>query len=288
VLLRGFSVTEAETFEALAGSLVAELYGDYGDLPHDKDAGNVYKSTPYPAELPILFHHESAHMPQWPRRQFFCCVRPSSEGGATPLVDGRKAYAALPESLRRRFETVGLCYVRNFIDGVDVDWSRLFGTTDRAQVEKRCNAQDIECEWQPDGTLRTRQWAPAVIRHPDTGEPVFFHQILLHHAACLEPELRASMRSLFGAEIAFPRSVRYGDGQPIGDADIELVRSGYDSLACRFTWQRGDVLIIDNMLVAHGRDPFAGDREIIVAMGDMATRREVAGTPPEIKSTVVS
>ncbi|MER7702111.1 TauD/TfdA family dioxygenase [Kitasatospora sp. NPDC097605] len=279
VLLRGFGVEDAEVFEAVAASLVDQLYGDYGDLPLEKDADRVYGSTPYPAEQSILFHHESSHMAQWPSRQFFCCLRPSAEGGATPIVDGRAVYAALPDDVRSRFERLGIRYVRNFITGLDIAWPDMFGTDDRAEVEERCRAQEVECEWLPDGTLRTRQWAPAVVHHPVTGEPVFFNQLFLHHTACLEPSIRELMVSLFGEdEAAYPRSASYGDGSPIDDATVAMLREVYDGLARRFRWERGDLVVIDNMLVSHARDPFVGDRKIIVAMGDMVVRREaVAG-----------
>ncbi|GAA2398636.1 TauD/TfdA family dioxygenase [Streptomyces glaucosporus] len=278
VLMRGFGVGGVEAFEAVAASLVSRLYGDYGDLPHEKDADRVYKSTPYPARQSILFHHESSHMPQWPRRQFFCCLQPSAKGGATPIVDGRRVWAGLPEDLRARFEEHGIRYVRNFIPGLDVGWEQMFGTSDRAEVEERCRAQGVECEWRPDGVLRTVQTAPAVVRHPDTGEKVFFNQLFLHHTACLEPSVLEVMRSLFGDdESAYPRSASFGDGSPIGDDTVARLWSLYDALAQRFTWERGDVVVIDNMLVSHGRDPFEGERKIIVAMGDMVTRAALTG-----------
>ncbi|GAA2487359.1 TauD/TfdA family dioxygenase [Streptomyces gobitricini] len=273
VVLRGFGVADADAFEAVAAALVNRLYGDYGDLPHEKDADRVYKSTPYPAQQSILFHHESSHMPQWPSRQFFCCIQPSRKGGATPIVDGRKVWAALPEELRGRFETLGIRYVRNFIPGLDVGWEQMFGTSDRGEVEERCRAQGVECQWLPDGVLRTVQNAPAVVQHPGTGEQVFFNQLFLHHTACLEPSVREVMSSLFGDdETAYPRSASFGDGSRIDDATVGLLRSLYDSLAQRFPWERGDVAVIDNMLVSHGRDPFEGERKIIVAMGDMVSR----------------
>jgi hypothetical protein len=43
----------------------------------------------------------------------------------------------------------------------------------------------------------------------------------------------------------------------------------YEACAVRFDWQKGDVILLDNMLVAHARDPFEGPRKIVVAMGDM-------------------
>jgi alpha-ketoglutarate-dependent taurine dioxygenase len=37
--------------------------------------------------------------------------------------------------------------------------------------------------------------------------------------------------------------------------------------AISFRWERGDVLLLDNYLVAHGRNPYEGPRKILVAMG---------------------
>jgi alpha-ketoglutarate-dependent taurine dioxygenase len=277
LLLRGFDVATPDAFDALASKLVKRLHGEYGDLPHEKDSDRIYQSTPYPPERLILFHHESSHMPEWPRRQFFCCIEPAAEGGATPIVDGRQVYSALPAEIRDLFTTKGICYIRNFIEGLDVAWPDMFGTHDRAEVEDRCRAQGVSCEWLPDGSLRTRQWTPAVTPHPETGEPVFFNQLLLHHPACLDEPTRQALLALFGSdESEFPRGVCYGDGSPIPDATVRALADLYGSLARRFHWQRGDVLVLDNMMVAHGRDPFRGDRKILVAMGDMITRADFA------------
>jgi hypothetical protein len=46
----------------------------------------------------------------------------------------------------------------------------------------------------------------------------------------------------------------------------------YEECAVRFDWQKGDAILLDNMLVAHARDPFEGPRKIVVAMGDMFDR----------------
>jgi hypothetical protein len=101
---------------------------------------------------------------------------------------------------------------------------------------------------------------------------LFFNQIQLHHISCLDPEMRASMLSMFHEE-DLPRNVYYGDGTPIEDSVVAEISALYDQQAVRFQWQAGDVILLDNMAVAHARDPFKGSRKILVAMADVVTQK---------------
>ena len=267
VLFRGFGIGSIGGFEQCARAESGELFAEYGDLPREAEAGQVYQSTPYPANKTILFHNESSHLARWPLRQFFYCVQPAAEGGATPIVDCRAIYQALPPTIRDAFAAKQLLYVRNFTDGLDVSWQEFFKTADRAAVERRCQDAGMSCEWKADG-LRVRQRAPAILRHPVTGEPCFFNQVQLHHPACLDVEVREALRALF-AEDNMPRLVTYGDGTPIDDAVMDELTSLYWAHAVSFPWQQDDLLMLDNMLVAHARAPFSGRRKIVVAMGRM-------------------
>ncbi len=161
-------------------------------------------------------------------------------------------------------------YVRNFTDSLDVRWQDFFHTNDKAVVEEQCRKNLTEVEWLDRDRLRTRRVCAAIARHALSGEPVFFNQILLHHVLCLDPAVRHSMLSLFSEE-DFPRQVYYGDGAPIENSVVEEIRELYWQTAVKFPWQEGDVLAVDNMLVAHARMPFKGRRKILVAMGEMTT-----------------
>ena len=57
----------------------------------------------------------------------------------------------------------------------------------------------------------------------------------------------------------------YADGSEIPDADLEHVRDVIWRHMVRFRWQRADVVAIDNYAVAHGRMPYRGPRQIVVA-----------------------
>jgi alpha-ketoglutarate-dependent taurine dioxygenase len=273
LLFRGFSVSSAAEFEEFAKSTCSDLFGDYGDLPREEEGGKVYASTPYPPEERILFHNESSHMHRWPMLIWFYCVKAAERGGETPIVDCRQVYQHLDPGIRDRFEREGLMYVRNFTDKLDVSWQNFFQTDERAEVEEYCRRAAIDFEWTENG-LRIRQLSPAVVAHPQTGEMVFFNQIQLHHISCLPATVQDSLRSMLD-EKDFPRNVYYGDGSPIEDSTVEAVKSLYDRLAIGFRWQERDVLMLNNMLVAHSRNAFSGARKIVVALGSMVNQREV-------------
>jgi hypothetical protein len=103
---------------------------------------------------------------------------------------------------------------------------------------------------------------------------VFFNQIQLHHISCLPAMVQDSLRSMLD-EKDFPRNVYYGDGAPIEDSVVETIKDLYDSLAISFRWQESDVLMLNNMLVAHSRNAFSGSRKIVVALGSMVNQRDI-------------
>lgn len=281
VLFRGFGIDSVPKFEAVARGLCDELYGDYGDLPSEEEGEKVYHSTPYPADKTILFHNESSHLDRWPTKQWFYCVQAAREGGETPIADCREIYRRLDPELRETFERQGLVYVRNFIPGLDVSWQDFFKTDDRGRVEERCRAAGIEIDWTGDG-LRTRKWAPAVTRHPVTGDKAFFNQVELHHPYFLDPEVRESMASVFSAD-RLPRNVLFGDGSPIPEDVMAEVAGLYWEVSVSFPWRAGDVLMVDNMLTAHARKPFVGPRKIVVAMGDLIGQAELGNGGAEAR-----
>jgi hypothetical protein len=75
------------------------------------------------------------------------------------------------------------------------------------------------------------------------------------------------MLSLF-AEEDLPSNSYFGDGSRIEDSVIEEIREAYQRSAVIFPWRTNDILILENMLVAHGRRPYDGTRRILVAMAE--------------------
>jgi amino acid adenylation domain-containing protein len=271
ILFRGFELKSVQEFEQFAEAIQPGLYGQYGDLPKKEGGKKIYRSTPYPERKMILFHNESSHQDSWPRKQMFYCEIPSPIGGATPIVDCREMYRRLPADLLATFEEKGLLYVRTFTNKLDVPWQHFFKTKSRCEVEERCKKSGIEWRWLNEDDLQIRTPCAAIITHPITGERSFFNQIQLHHYYHLDADVRDDLIALLGID-NMPRHVYYGDGSPIEDDVMAQIEVLYEQCAVRFDWQQGDIIVVDNMLAAHARDPFQGERKMSVAMGEMYYR----------------
>ncbi|MEU8199454.1 condensation domain-containing protein [Microbispora amethystogenes] len=268
VLFRGFGVSGPEDFHAIVQAWSPQLLSyTYGSTPRSRSAvAGVYTSTEYPADQVIPQHNEMAYARVWPRYLWFYCQQPATVGGATPLAAIQAVTARLDPAMVRSFAERRLRYVRNYGTGFDLSWEQAFETDRRAEVEALCRAQGIEFTWYGDDRLRSSQVCQAVTRHPVTGGELWFNQAHLFHTSGLADEVGDVL--VDGDHADIPRQVYYGDGEPIEDALLEQVRAAFDAETIRETWQEGDVLIIDNMLVSHGRDPYEGPRRVLVAMTD--------------------
>jgi alpha-ketoglutarate-dependent taurine dioxygenase/aryl carrier-like protein len=272
VLLRGFHLPTLSALENLARSLCGELlpYRDRS-TPRSLLEGNVYTSTEYPATETIALHNEFSYAQRWPMKIFFHCLQPPALGGETPIADCREVLERLDPGLRQRFTERRILYLRNYGQGIDLSWEEAFQTDRKASVEAYCRESAIDFEWLADNRLRTRQLRDCVAVHPATQEAVWFNQAHLFHVTNLAPAVRNSLlQSLSEAEL--PRNCYFGDGASIDAADLEAIRASYKSAERAFPWLRGDVLILDNMTMAHGRRPFSGARRIAVCMGEPMRR----------------
>ncbi|MEE9382015.1 MAG: TauD/TfdA family dioxygenase [Nannocystaceae bacterium] len=269
ILFRGFDVGDRHAFHVFVQQAVKPRDYVYGNSPRTRITDAVYTSTEYPAEFPISLHNEVSYCADWPRYLLFFCCLPARQGGETPLVDSHALWKALPENLRRRFEARGLLYIRNLHagKGLGPSWMQTFATTEHEQVEALCQAGDVRFEWRNDNSLRLWEVRPATRLHPDTQEQLWFNQADQFHPTNHPPRTRDALMEYFsGRETDLPHYCTYADGLPLDPADLDVVRETAANLATAFTWQQGDLLLVDNMKAAHGRNPYHGAREILVSM----------------------
>ena len=276
MLVSGGRVSTADQFERFVRALSGPHFAAYRELatPRVHVRGHVYTSTEYRADQRIYLHNENSHVTSWPGRLYFWCERPASKGGGTPLADCRRVLDRISPETRARFDEAGWLYRRNFGFGMGVPWRTAFGVDTREEFEAYCSANHMRAAWIGDSRLRVtyRRWA--VLRHPTTGQPTWFNHGLFFNPWNLTPE-----QQLFAEELgidALPYDTYVGDGTAVPAEILAELRAAYDAETRQVEWQAGDVLIVDNMLVAHGREAYEGDRRILVAMTNPVHCEDVA------------
>lgn len=275
ILLTDASVTDARSFEAFVSGHLREWMG-YVDRASRRSSvqGRILTSTDTPPAFAIPLHCESSFTARWPQRIFFYCHVAAQAGGRTPVADMRRVYEQLDPEVRDRFERHGVMYYRNFGKGVGMDWREVFQQPDRESLERYCALEGIRTEWLDEDRLRTVQVRPASVVHPRTGERVWFNHALALHVTSLDAALRETLLRQVG-EAGLPHNTYFGDGEPIPDHVIAHVREVHARNQRVFDWRPGDVLVLDNMRMAHGREPYCGERAVHAAMGDPLTWREL-------------
>ncbi|MBL0387098.1 TauD/TfdA family dioxygenase [Tumebacillus sp. ITR2] len=275
LLFRNWNVTDIGKFESFTATICPNLEGyTERSTPRSEVQGKVYTSTSYPAEQSIPMHNEMSYAAAWPKKIFFYSVVMAETGGETPIADSREVLKRLEPALVERLAERKIRYVRNHMAGLDLPWQEVFQTNDKSEVEAYCRQNGMTWEWKADGSLRTTAIRDALAKHPVTGEAVWFNQAHLFHVSNLPEEVQEALVFALGEE-NLPRNTYYGDGAPFEPETLAAIRNAYDEVTVSFPWETGDILMLDNYLVAHGRAPYTGARKVVVTMGDVTNDRHL-------------
>lgn len=274
LLFRGFNVRTADEFGRFVKSLTLELLEyDYASTPRSRIGEHIYTSTEYPADQYIPLHNEMSYASSWPRTLWFYCLKPAESGGETTIADSRTIFNRIDPHIRESFIRRQVMYVRNYGSHLDLPWQRVFQTDDRSEVERYCREAGIHWKYNDEGRLRTWQITQAVTTHPVTKEQVWFNQAHLFHISSLGRSMAEALLSELG-EQHLPRNAYYGDGSAIEPEVLDTIRQAYSAAEHAIAWQQYDILMLDNILTAHGRRPFTGERKVLVAMANRVTEKE--------------
>ncbi|HVU03046.1 MAG TPA: TauD/TfdA family dioxygenase [Polyangiaceae bacterium] len=281
LLFRGFPLESAKDFadavSALATGPAVQYIG--GDSPRTKIEGPVYTSTEAPRGVKIPLHNELSFVRDYPKNIFFYCDVAPKEHGETILGDARRVYREMDPAVRDRFVEKRIRYVScyfgesllmdlvNALQPSHKSWKAVFETEDRAEVERLCREHDFTFEWHGDW-IRISQTRPATLEHPVTGETVWFSQ---PHLYDFNPRLLGGWRWV-GAKLFYARrhtrlhEVFHADGSKVRREDLYHLMDVLDRATVAFPWERGDFLVLDNVLTMHGRATFSSPRRILAAM----------------------
>jgi alpha-ketoglutarate-dependent taurine dioxygenase len=268
ILFRRFEIASITQFGEFTRAVSSDVI-EYGERssPRTSVSDGVYTSTDHPPDQPIVLHNEQSYTLNWPMKIIFLCVQPAEQNGRTPIADSRRIYQRLSPAIVEKFAQKQVRYVRNYGDGLGLPWQEVFQTSSRIAVEEHCRRASIEWRWKDQNRLQTHQIRPAVRRHPKTGETVWFNHALFFNISSLEGTARKAILDVL-SEQDVPFNTFYGDGSPIEPSVLDEIREAFRLETVSFPWQKHDILMLDNMLTAHGREPYAGPRKIVVSMAD--------------------
>jgi alpha-ketoglutarate-dependent taurine dioxygenase len=263
ILARGFNIDTVEKFkEVTQGFQKESLAYTLRSSPRYEITENVYVSTTYPEDESINMHSESSYAPSHPSKIIFCCIIPAAYRGETPIADNRLIVRNIREDILEKFKNTGVIYKRNLTGLLGMSWEEVFQTSDKIEVEEDCIKNGMDFKWISDTHLELSWKKKAIWEHPVTGELVWFNHAMFFNKYSFSEDLL----DFISSDDELPNNTYYGDGSEISKEEIENIKEAYQKAIVEFPWEKGDVLFLDNMLMSHGRNPYKGDRKIIVSI----------------------
>ena len=270
LLFRGFDVPDSQAFDA-----AIEAYGEPGFTYEDSLSNavrtnvtpRVFTANEAPPSTEIFLHHEMAQTPLYPSKLFFYCEIAQMTGGATPLCRSDWVLERLAEqspNFVARLEAEGVRYT-NVMPGSDDagsgqgrSWRSTLSVESREAAEERLSELGYSWVWLDDGledgALRVTTAALPAVRTLADGRKTFFNQLI------------AAFRGWSDRRNDPNKAITFGGGEPITAEDMAPAIEAADDLTADCAWQPGDVALVDNFTVMHGRRPFEGKRRVLASL----------------------
>jgi alpha-ketoglutarate-dependent taurine dioxygenase len=278
IVLRGFPIVTSEDFGAVSGCFPV-FTGSYqgGAAARRPITKGVYEATQRTGDQTIPIHQEMFYLRDYPSRIAFFARRVAEKGGETIIANMRAITAALPPVIREKLETLGIRNVRNFAAKTGTTeenrlmdkrgWDFAFYTDSIKEVEAICASRHMRPHWHGDGSLTVFNQEAAFVTHPSTGERVYRSGLHIEHFYRGSYDNTGAAAALRASQ-KFPSGAYLGDGSGLDPAEDRQLCAVVDRFTYQWPWCDGDVMILDNLLTGHGRNPFEGSRATEVAMLD--------------------
>lgn len=266
VLFRGFPLATDQDLDRFIQAF------DYPNFPYEESLSNavrvnrterVFTANEAPPNVTICLHHEMAQTPVYPSRLFFFCEQPAEQGGATPLCRSDILFERLQDEFPAFVldcETKGLLYTNIMpaendpTSGMGRSWQSTFRAETREAAEARLRSLNYSWEWLADGCLRSTTPVLQAVMEVEPGRKTFFNQLI------------AAFHGWKDSRNDPTKAITFGDGTPLSPATMDAVAQIAEELTFDVPWQKGDVALVDNRVVMHGRRTFSGTRKVLASL----------------------
>ncbi|WOT12543.1 TauD/TfdA family dioxygenase [Leptospira interrogans] len=299
ILFRGFEIISPQDFEEVILNIDSNLKNNYlGTSPRNQVTKYIFTATELPSAYPIMQHAEMSFLDSPPKKLFFYCGKAPGKFGETPITDLRKVLKDIPTHIREKFEKEKIRYSRVYNGPSNQSrfqfwktkrWDEMFQTKDKNEVEKTSKKQNFKVEWFGKDDLRLVNTTLAIRKHPESNTLAWHNHSQVFHIDAARKEywkIFVRQKTIRGFLVAVTLEIltfikkittkkeyldthcTYGGGQEISGTELKQIQNVFWNNISLFSWQNGDILVIDNYSVSHGRHPFTGPREIFVAWAD--------------------
>ena len=273
ILFRGFNIQVVDDFNRFMKCFNTDplpyMFRSSPRQELDKSVKNIYLSTSYPNERSIVMHNESSYSRVWGRKIAFCCLTPAQKGGETPIADSRRVLKDIDPDLVEKFRRKGVRYRRNLLQDLGMPWQEVFQTDKKSEAEEICKQNKIDYRFIGEKQMIIEWSKPAVYKHPVSGEETWFNHAFFFNKYSRYSEIGLEPDDEFPEDFLTSNTF-FGDGSEISYQEYANIEQAYKNNRIEFPYRKGDILLLDNMLAAHGRNPYEGDRVIATAIIEAA------------------
>jgi hypothetical protein len=292
LLFRGLPIRSADDFSRFAhafGFKPHEIIGIVVNRP--VLAPNISPASEAPKEVLIHSHNESPQVPHAPEYIFLYGHKPALRGGETPMSSSlelfHRAQAEMPEFIAELAEkgilsrvtyrkdrqysggsTLKEAFGKEIVDGDDLATRR---SKIEAQIARYGRGAHTTWAWldNDEGIVVTHR-LPVIRTQPGTNLPTLFTGLAAYYHDATKNNAISAARKKITEQL-------YGDGTPIPEEYLKRLLAITNEIRVLHRWEQGDVLVYDNIIAQHGRQPWEGEQTDRVVMASLFDGDEVPG-----------
>ncbi|MBW4646263.1 MAG: TauD/TfdA family dioxygenase [Goleter apudmare HA4340-LM2] len=241
LLFRGFE-TNAEIFKEFSNLLSTDFI-DYtgGAFTRRVINGDKTLLSVNDYQFEIKLHGEMYYQQNIPLLLWFYCAHPASKAGETTVCDGKQFFTEISSSTKELFSKKKLKFSVNIPQD---EWHKKYQTDDLHKLEEMCRNNNTHLKINEDNSIVLEYICPAIIPSRCGKYQVFINSLL--------PTKQLS-----------PKILNFDDDSEIPEDVVAELNEIAERITTNISWQKGDILMIDNTRIMHGRRAFTDEKRDI-------------------------